>query len=756
MKIKSMCIDAYENDAYPFDLLIEELVNDRDISRSPIFDVLVSLNNISSSEIRGESTDHHLYILNELEVGSSHDLAFIMQESLNEISFSITYNLDLFHAETIARLGEQIFLIIESVSANPEIKLKDIQMLSKTAIDELIGHTTVDVEGANSLPVIHQVFESVVAKYPSHIACSFADEKISYQKLNKEANKVAHALRTKGAKEGTIIPIICDRSLEMIICILGVLKSGGAYLPIDPRLPNNRIEAILRDSDCRLVLGSHEIQGKFMSLIDLEFLWLNDALIVESPSANPKIANCNNDLAYIIYTSGSTGKPKGVMVEHRNVISLFFNNSSLFQFSEKDKWTLFHSISFDFSVWEIFGALLFGGQLVLIPREVSLNYSSLLTLLEREKITVLSLVPNPFYELIDIAVGKNRVDFCLKYVFLGGDILHPHRLKGWRKIYPLADIVNMYGITETTIHVTYKVITDADIASGLSNIGKPLQTSKVYIMDRNQNLLPPGVIGEIYVAGQGLARGYLNSPDLTASKFNLNPYRSDETIYKSGDMGRYLGNGELEYIGRKDNQVKIRGFRIELGEIEYFIRQVDNVKDVTVHLTEDSVGEKFICAFVMSDILEDFDMEHQVSEYLKSRLPSYMLPSFIFPVDAFPLTMNGKIDFAQLRRQMESGADSKNYIPPSNRIEQTLFLIWKEVLNTDQFGIDNDFFFIGGHSLKAAKVTALIHKHFNVEIKLGVFFDDPTIRGLAKNISFIEWNNQERNDLDENEIEILI
>ncbi|MGO4287983.1 amino acid adenylation domain-containing protein, partial [Chitinophaga sp. RAB17] len=437
------------------------------------------------------------------------------------------------------------------------------------------------------------------------------------------------------------------------------------------------------------------------------------------------------DLAYIIYTSGSTGQPKGVMIEHRNVVRLLFNDKNLFDFSEKDTWTLFHSYCFDFSVWEMYGALLYGGKLVIVPKIIAQNANDFLQLLQQQQVTVLNQTPGAFYHLLAAAMEQPAADLSLRYVIFGGEALKPGKLKGWPEKYPDCKLINMYGITETTVHVTYKEITQKEIHLNTSNIGKPIPTLSLLVLDKDQQLVAPGVAGELCVGGAGLARGYLNRATLTAERFIDHPYIPGEKLYRTGDLAKMLPAGDFEYLGRIDHQVKIRGFRIELGEIENKLLLHDAIKDTLVIDREDPAGDKYLCAYVISaEKLTAADLR----KHLAAFLPDYMVPAFFMVMTHFPLTGNGKIDRKQLPVPEETDLSSAVYEAPVTPTEIQLAALWMKLLNVSRVGLHDHFFELGGQSLKAAQLTALIHKHFQVEVSIRQIFTTPHLSDLAARI----------------------
>jgi amino acid adenylation domain-containing protein len=469
-----------------------------------------------------------------------------------------------------------------------------------------------------------------------------------------------------------------------------------------------------------------------------EILLLEELTVALSRESveNPQWVNQSSDPAYIIFTSGSTGKPKGAVVEHKNVVSLMCNRRD-FDFSSSDVWTMVHSCNFDFSVWEMYGALLMGGKLIPVSKMESIDPEVFLERLRKESVTILNQTPSAFCNLIQEELRNDQEDLRLRYIIFGGEALYPSRLKEWKQRYPHTRLINMYGITETTVHVTFKEIRERDIVQNISNIGKPIPRVTTYIMDQQLRLLPIGLPGELLVGGNGVGKGYLNRPELCVDRFIENPYKRGECLYRSGDLVRWLNNGEMEYLGRIDKQVKIRGYRIELGEIENELMRLKDVDDAVIIATQpaaqgvegEETNELYLCAYVIS--IKQLEMS-ELRECLFKKLPDYMIPAFFMQIDSIPLTPNGKINYKALP-EPKVVAGTK-YILPGNKIERKLVAIWSEVLGIEDtiIGIDNNFFELGGHSLKATQLASRIHKEFNIKLPLVVLFKTPTIRGLSE------------------------
>ena len=507
--------------------------------------------------------------------------------------------------------------------------------------------------------MLHHLFEEIVDLYKENIAISYKSETMSYNQLNINSNKLACELIEKGVSSGEHIALLMERSLEMIVAIWAVLKAGGTYVPIDPDYPDGMIEYIIEDSKPKLILTN--IEEKLSDTIRC-----NDNVIYVSIDKKnekyikpPNICLPDDALAYTIYTSGSTGTPKGVMVEHRSLINMInaFNMklaSSNADFTPLDVWTQFFSIGFDFSVWEIFGALLTGATLVIVPNEMRKNIKEYRRFLVQNKITVINQTPSIFYALQAEELKHLSEQLSVTTIIFGGEKLNPALLKGWKNKYKNVNMLNIYGITETAVNTAYKEINEEDMSANICNMGKALPHLSIHIIDENLKVVMGRAIGEIIVEGTGLARGYINNPGLTKEKFIRIPAISKNILYRTGDLGRYLPDGDIEYIGRVDNQIKIRGHRIELEGIESHINQFKGIKQSVVVVLETNETDKILKALYTSEY--DID-DKEIIDYLLVKLPPYMVPSVYERVDNIICTMNGKID----RKKMLELASIKNY-----------------------------------------------------------------------------------------------
>ncbi|MFK7786611.1 MAG: amino acid adenylation domain-containing protein, partial [Crocinitomicaceae bacterium] len=504
----------------------------------------------------------------------------------------------------------------------------------------------------------------------------------------------------------------------------------------DPSSPDQRVAFIEEDTGCKLLLDQKELDA---------FIALQSTLSSKRPSNTIK----PTDLAYIIYTSGTTGTPKGVKIDHHNVVRLFKTDPSLFEFTSNDVWTMFHSYAFDFSVWEMYGALLFGGKLIVVPQRIAQDTSAYLQLMEKHGVTILNQTPSAFYGLSKMAEEKNT-ELNIRAVIFGGEALSPGRLSEWNKQYPKCELINMYGITEGTVHTTFKRIDQSAIEQNLSNIGTAIPTVKCLVLDQYMNLVPTGVGGELYIGGEGVAQGYLNREELTNQRFVENPYNTSERLYRTGDKVRLLPDGDLEYLGRIDDQVKIRGYRIELGEIEHALQQHESITDTVVIARSNEEGVNELVAYMVS-IQEETVAD--LRSFLSQQLPDYMLPSYYVQLDELPLNNNGKVDKKALPQHENTGiATGVEYVAPRNEIEEKLINIWQKILKKESIGVKEDFFNLGGNSIKAMKIIGAIQDEFDHTMEIRKIFAEPTIETIALDIENAAWMKENQQGTEKKKI----
>ncbi|MCL1918505.1 MAG: amino acid adenylation domain-containing protein [Peptococcaceae bacterium] len=725
--IKEKCLQAYDNQEYPFEDLVEAVDDKRDFSRNPIFDIMFVLQETKGTEGIFSGTGI------PVETGAAKfDLTLTVVPISESYTINFEYSTDVFKPETIRQMAKHYATLVEEVAAHPEQKIKELHMTDAAEEEKvLVEFNATDTDYPQDKTVV-QLFEEQVAKTPNNIAIVFKGQEqadivqLTYAELNDHANRLARKLRQEyNIQPNDLVAIVTERSLEMIIGTYAILKAGGAYVPIDPSYPKERIDYILNDSNPKAALC-----GTQSPELGIPMLSLHDKVNYEMEPDNLIHVNQPHDLMYVIYTSGTTGRPKGVMIEHTHVVRLIKNDKFQFEFNEKDIWTLFHSHCFDVSVWEIFGSAFHGAKLIVPSKDTIKDAYAFSELLSQEAVTILCQVPSPFYALMNVTSG--RTIESLRYVIFAGEALHPARLKEWYDNNKQCRLVNMYGTTETTVHATYREIGDTEIQKGISDAGTALPTLKIYILGGSE-VCGIGVPGEICIAGDGVARGYLNKPDLTAEKFVDNPF-GEGKMYRTGDLARWLPDGNIEYLGRIDEQVKIRGFRIEPREIESHLLGLSGIKAATVIAREDKTGEKTLCGYVVTDPAIKADPETLKAELSKT-VPDHMVPSYIMELDSFPLTRNGKLDRAALP---EPEYRAKKYTAPRNMKEKQITEAFEKVLGLERVSVTDSFFNLGGHSLKATMLCNEIEKSTGMRFPLKEIFSLGTPEHIAEKVRHIE------------------
>jgi amino acid adenylation domain-containing protein len=729
-RVRQVTLGAYAHQDVPFDRIVDELNPERSLSYGPLVQVLFALE--KSWDFGPRLADLEID-WREVERGTSKfDLALFVYEKPAGLSCLVEYDTDLFSADTIRRLLDHFQILVTGIAQNPEQRVGELPLLTH---DELVRLTSVESIHSQPALCLHESFEQQVERTPEHVAVQFEPEQLNYQELNARANQLARHLRSLGVGPEVVVGLCLERSLDLIVGILGILKAGGAYLPLDPAYPPDRLSFMLEDAGTKVLLTSEDLAQRIPAPNLTIFLIDREWNTIAGESKENLENNCvAENLAYVIYTSGSTGKSKGVGVTHANVVRLFETTDLSFRFCPDDVWTLFHSSAFDFSVWEIWGALLYGGRLVIVPYWVSRSPEDFLELLRRERVTILNQTPSAFRQLLRSATNP---DLALRFIIFGGEALELKSLQPWFDRYGdrRPQLINMYGITETTVHVTYRPLSSNDLQeiSG-SVIGHPLDDLHIYLLDGRQQLVPIGVPGEMYVGGGGLSRGYLNRPELTAERFVPDPFSNvaGARLYRSGDLARHLANGDMEYLGRADRQVKIRGFRIELGEIEAVLKQDSGVQECIVVANSDSSGETRLAAYLVLDAIQPAEIK-ELRNLAKEKLADYMVPAFFVPLEEIPLTPNGKIDLRALPSPETAGSDLADaFVAPRTETEKKLAAIWSELLGREQIGIYDNFFALGGHSILATQVLSRVRDTFQVRLSLRNFFDKPTVAALAE------------------------
>ena len=735
-QIKLRSLGAYEHQDLPFEKLVQELKIERNLSHNPLFQVMFAVQNIPDNTFSLEGLE---VISIPVETKTAKfDLSLIVKETKENLKCIWEYKTDLFNLDTIERMTGHFQNLIVEIINNSQQKISLLSLLTPEEKQQLLqkqNNSHINYANYTKDRCIHQLFEIQAAKTPDAIAVVFEEQQLTYQQLNQKANQIAHYLQQLGVQPETKVGICLERSLDMIIGLLGILKAGGAYVPLDPYSPTDRLNFILEDANIDILLIQESLLKQLRIEIQIPHILCLDQkdFFCNQPTTNTASQIKPDNLIYIIYTSGSTGKPKGVEITHHNVASLFNATESYYQFSQQDRWTLFHSFAFDFAVWEIWGALIFGGTLVIVPYLVSRSPEQFYALLREQEITVLNQTPSAFTQLTSFLNQQSEQETLdLRLIIFGGEKLNFFTLKPWYKFQRNSNcqLVNMYGITEITVHATYQPLSEKLTDTQQSLIGYVLPNLKIYILDQYLNLLPIGIPGELHIAGEGLARGYLNRPELTAERFIDNPF-GEGKLYKTGDLARYLADGKIEFLGRIDNQVKIRGFRIELGEIEAVLRTHSAVQETVVIVREDIADDQRLIAYVIPFSNEPLQQK-ELRNFLQPKLPEYMIPSAFVSLEAFPLTSNGKVDLASLPVP-DSVRDLQevNFVAPRDELERQLVQIWEKILGIQPIGIHDNFFDIGGHSLLTVRLVAEIEQTLNQKLPIAALFQLTTVEQVA-------------------------
>jgi amino acid adenylation domain-containing protein/FkbM family methyltransferase len=731
-RVRTAALDGYTHQDLPFERLVDDLAEERGLAVSPLFQAVLVLQNAALPGGRSESLSAPGLTLAPLplDLGTAKfDLTLALDE--DGLTGTVEYNTDLFDRPTIDRLVEQLATLLSGTVAEPRAHVWEIPLLGPEQRSELLSWSG----AGESWPPAGSLaarFEAVAAARPHAVAARCAGASVTYGELDRQANRLAHRLLQAGVAPGSRVCLAVDRGLGMVAAILGILKAGCAYVPLDPSYPEERLAWMLDDAGAAALVSEAGTVERLPA-------WPGRRLLAGAAGGLPESARvpaAPGWPAYVIYTSGSTGHPKGVVVSHGNVLRLMDATEGRFGFGSEDVWTLFHSFAFDFSVWELWGALLYGGRLVVVPYLASRSPQEMLDLVEQEGVTVLNQTPSAFqgFQQAEARWPAARAR-SLRWVIFGGETLVPRSLEGfWRRRerqgIALPGLVNMYGITETTVHVTFRRLGAAEILGGSGSVvGAPLGDLRVYVLDPWGQPVPPGVGGELHVGGDGVALGYLGRPGLTAERFVPDGFgrTPGARLYRSGDLARWRGPGELEYLGRIDHQVKVRGFRIEPGEIETVLRGQPGVWDCVVLAREDAAGERRLVAWVVGPAARGGELRRR----LQAVLPEHMVPSAFVSLPALPLTPNGKVDRQALPAPGEERPElGTEYVAPRAEVEELLAAIWSRVLSLDRVSVHDNFFALGGDSILSLQVVALARER-GLMLELAELFEHPTPAELA-------------------------
>ncbi|SHJ71338.1 non-ribosomal peptide synthetase [Aquimarina spongiae] len=721
--VKSNILDCFNHQDFQYEDLIDELKLERNSNRNPLFDNIFAFENSRDQALKLENLDISPFSYEHNIARFDQTLMAIEEEDTITLSFG--YAASLFKEETIQRFVQYYKRIVAEIVQNQEKQIKDFDILPDTEKKELLVTFNQSFETFSETKNILESFQEQVRKYPDNVAVVCNKEQLTYKQLDQKTNQLARFLVNNGVNKGALIPLCINRSLDMVMAILGILKTGGAYVPIDPNYPEDRVKHILKDIDATIVLVDSTFNLDLgIDQLNLEQLFENE---IASFSQNPiAIETDLEDIAYVNYTSGSVGLPKGVLVKHSGVVRLLDLEGITFDTSTT---TLqLSSIAFDAATFELWIPLLKGGTLVMYPQKY-LDIELLNNIIKKNNVNTIWLTSG----LLDQWCKSDISDLKLKYVVSGGDVVHPGSVKAVYDKLPNVVMYNGYGPTEnTTFTCFYKIPNDLDLYTSIP-IGKPIAGTKVYIVDGNLNLVPKGVVGELLTSGVGVSKGYINNPELTKQKFIKNFFdpKENNTLYRTGDLVRWLGDGNIEYIGRKDKQVKIRGYRIELDEIENNLSLYDGIIDVIVVAKGEAQGKTLVAYYTTEQEIDTAELRSYVSQ----KLPEYMVPSFFVELDRLPLTVNGKVDRNNL--PMPEIRLEENHQEPSNALEAQLRGLWSDILGVKEevLSVAKSFFELGGHSLKAAILVNRIAQELKVKISLKDIFVYQNIRQLAQYIA---------------------
>ncbi|WP_411082884.1 amino acid adenylation domain-containing protein [Streptomyces sp. cmx-18-6] len=736
-RVRATTLAAYEHDALPFDHLVEALNPPRSLARHPLFQVMLAWQSIADGPAAfGRDATARLAAV------PSGTAKFDLTLNAGELAGGgiagfLEFRTDLFDRATAQALVDRLARLLTAAAEQPQTPVGLLPVLGEDEVHRALVEAN-GVPAARPAPrTLPEVYEAAVRRHPDRVAASCAGDSLTYAQLSSRAQSLARLLAARGIGPGSIVALALPRSLDLVAGLLAVSLSGAAYLPMDPDYPADRLAYMLEDARPAAVITDAATADR-LPAHDLPLITVDQAAgYPDGPvgDADRTRALSAEDPAYVIYTSGSTGRPKGVVVTQHNVTRLMTATEHWFAFGPHDVWTLFHSYAFDFSVWELWGALLYGGRVVVVPHLTSRDPQAFLRLLADEQVTVLNQTPSAFYQLAAADREAPGHNLALRYVVFGGEALELGRLADWytRHHENAPKLVNMYGITETTVHVSYLALDRETAASAVSStIGVNIPDLRVYVLDDRLQPVPPGVTGEMYVAGQGVALGYLGRPDLTAGRFVADPFahlfgESGSRMYRSGDLARRRADGALEYFGRGDQQVKIRGFRIELGEIEAVLATHPKVADVAVVVREDVPGDKRLVGYVVPAPGAG-PLPAELREHAAASLPVHMAPSAVVVLDRLPLTGNGKLDRKALPAPgVPVGGGGR---APRTVREEQLCSIFAEVLGLPSAGVEDNFFDLGGHSLLAVRLAGRIKSAFGIEVSIGTVFQAPTPAAL--------------------------
>jgi amino acid adenylation domain-containing protein len=729
-RVREVCLGAYAHQEVPFEKVVEELAPERHLNRNPLFQVMFTMQNAPREELTlgGLRIDHL-----ETESGTApYDLKLWIQDGDGALSGALQYKTELFDEETIERMIGSFKQLMQGVVNDSDRRLSLLPLLDETERRRVLSEWN-DTRSDYTRACVHQLFERQAAETPDAVAVICEEAELTYAELNSRANQLARHLRRLGVGPESRVGVLMNRGAWMVVSLLGVLKAGGAYVPLDPEYPRERLSFMLEDAGVGVLLTEQSLSETVPVHVGHVVSVDADWEVFARESATPSESNAEpGNTAYVIYTSGSTGRPKGVLIPHEAILNRLLWGQEVYPLTCEDRVLQKASFSFDFSVWEIFGTLLAGAQLVLARPGGQQDSGYLAKLIAERRVTVAHFAP----AMLQMFLGESGLDACesLRLVFSGGEALSVEVQERFFKRLP-SELINQYGPTEASVDATY-FICRRESHRGTVPIGRPIANTRTYVLDARMSPAPVGVTGELYIAGTGLARGYLGRPSLTAERFIPDPFSTDAgaRLYRTGDVVRWLADGELEFIGRADNQVKVRGYRVELGEIEAALAAYDSVRDCIVLAREDEPGDKRLVAYVVTANDAPALSAAECRAHLKERLPEYMVPSAFVTLEALPINANGKVDRRALPAP-DSSLVSDIYVAPRDAVEEMIAEVWAEVLRVERVGVEDNFFESGGHSLLAMQVVSHLRQLMGCELPLRLMFEEPTVAGLAAALS---------------------
>lgn len=734
-RVKDVAFGAFAHQDLPFETLVKEVQPDRTLSHNPLFQVMFVLQNepIPPLEFGGLTVDH----VQANNVPTNFDLTLDIIERDEQFVCKFECNADLFEAETITRMMGHFETLLAGIVADPAQAISELPLLTESERRQLLVEWTDTKTEYPADKCVHELFEEQVQRSPDATAVVFNDEQLTYRELNHQANQLAHYLRVLGVGPDTLVAVRMERSARLVMALLGIVKAGGAYLPLDLAYPKERMAFMLADAQTPVLLTERKLVGDIPET-DAAIVCLDDNWdrIAEHSDENPANLTTAKNLIYVIYTSGSTGVPKGVSVTHRAVNRLIFNTDYV-ELRSTDRVAQVSNSSFDAATFEIWGALLHGAQLVGITKEIALSPKQFAAEIQRQQISMMFLTTALFNQ---IAREAPRAFSSMRQLMFGGEAVDPNWVREVVVQGPPERLVHVYGPTESTTFSTWHLIESVPTGAMTIPIGRPIANTQTFILDAHLNPLPVGVPGELYIGGDGLARDYLNRPDLTNERFIAKPWsKNGARLYKTGDVARYLSDGSIEFVGRKDHQVKIRGFRIELGEIEAALAEHPCVAECVVTVKQDEFGDHRLTAYFVPAKQTEIVVAN-LRDSLKQKLPEYMVPATFVPLESLPLSPNGKVDRRALPATDSLKPESAaGFVAPNDELELKLVKIWEKVLGVRPIGINDNFFDLGGHSLLAVRLFAQIEKSFGKNLPLATLFQAPTVKQLARVLRDEGW-----------------